>query len=181
MNVAALRGRCKVLAVKECHELAPWADVVYGCDASFWRNCQGLPKFPGLRVSYSGRHDGVRLIQIDVKADRLLMTPPGVIGSGGNSGFQALNLAVQWGARRIVLLGYDMSDVYGQHWYGPSNGQGRTNPGEWNFKRWRKAFAVAAEQRHALGLQIINASPLTSLDCFPVTKTVEEALERLAV
>ena len=38
---------------------------------------------------------------------------------GGNSGFQAINLAFLWGATRIILLGFDCKAVAGKdHWFG---------------------------------------------------------------
>jgi hypothetical protein len=44
---AALRDRMPVIAIKENIELAPWADVVYGCDAAWWKKRNGLPEFKG--------------------------------------------------------------------------------------------------------------------------------------
>lgn len=175
-NVAKLQGRMKAIAIKESVELCPWADVVYGCDAAFWRNAMGLPNFHGLKIAYRSPSGLVHSIRIAEKEHRILTAEPGVIGSGGNSGFQALNLAVQFGATRILLIGFDMSDRHGVHWYGRSQGDGRTQPAEWNFVPWRKAFHVAACQMAGLGVQVLNASPLTTLTCFPIV-TVENALK----
>ena len=173
VNVGALEGRIHTVAIKENHEVCPWADVVYGCDRAFWRNNGGLPDFKGLKIAYQS--DLVRAIRIDTAQHRLLTAEPGLIGSGKNSGFQALNLAVQFGAVRILLIGFDMSAEHGVHWFGRSQGAGRVQPGEWNFRDWRKAFETAAGQMQSLGVQILNASPLTSLTCFPKV-TVEDAL-----
>lgn len=175
VNVAALQGRVRAIAIKENHELCPWADVVYGCDTAFWRNNMGLPNFKGLKIAYKTTSSLVRTIRIDTNQHRLLTAEPGLIGSGRNSGFQALNLAVQFGADRILLVGFDMCDRHGVHWFGRSQGDGRTQPGEWNFREWRKAFNTAAGQMQPLGIQILNASPLTSLTCFPKV-TIEDAL-----
>lgn len=176
VDVGLLRGRARVIAIKESHELCPWADVVYGCDPAFWRNCQGLPKFAGLKVCYRSEYDFIHRIGIEPSTDKLLNVP-GTIGSGGNSGFQALNLAIQFGARDIILCGIDLTDQYGVHWFGRANGQGRANPGPWNFKRWIKAFENAAQQLPALGVRVTNCSPLTALTCFP-TASLSEALFR---
>ena len=51
------------------------------------------------------------------------------IGGGGNSGFQALNLALQWGARKIILVGFDLTDENGLHWYGRNSVEGRQQSG----------------------------------------------------
>jgi hypothetical protein len=111
----------------------------------------------------------------DPSCDRLVLAPLGTVGSGGNSGFQALNLAVQFGARRVLLVGFDMTDHFGVHWYGRASGNGRSNPAEWNFKRWRAAFAIASVQLKTAGVQVLNASDLSVLTCFPKV-TLEQAL-----
>lgn len=175
-DVARLRGHVKVIAIKENVELCPWADVVYGCDVAFWRNAMGLPGFQGLKIAYKSPSSQVRSIRINENEHRILTAEPGVIGSGRNSGFQALNLAIQFGAARILLIGFDMSDKHGVHWYGRSQGDGRSQPAEWNFREWRKAFHVAACQMPGLGVQVLNASPLTTLTCFPIV-SVETAFK----
>lgn len=161
-----LRGRCAVLAVKEAADMAPWADAIYCCDTAFWRNWHAMPKFGGLKVTYSARIPGVHPVGIDIDADRFVMTP-GIIGNGGNSGFQAVNLALQWGARRVILIGFDMTDTNGVHFYGRATGDGRTNPSQRNFQRWVRAFDAAAMQLPALKSAIINATPYSALTCFP--------------
>ena len=180
VSYGLLKGRVKTIAIKENHEICPWADMVYGCDLPFWRNCQNLPKFTGLKVAHKSTTDTIKTIRIVEHEDRLLTAEPGLIGSGANSGFHALNMAVQFGAKRILLLGYDMSDTHGIHWFGRSQGDGRSQPGEWNFKRWRKAFAIASTQLHAMGIETLNASPLSSLTCFPIV-TVEDALKKWGI
>lgn len=179
-NTAALRDKMRVIAIKENVELCPWADVLYGCDAAWWRNGNGIPKFPGLKVCASGRvtarFPDIRIIAVqDPSYDKLVLLKLGCVGSGGNSGFQALNLAVQFGVRRILLVGFDMTDQYGVHWFGRSSGNGRANPGDWNFRRWRAAFDVASVQLQTAGIEVLNASDLSVLTCFPKT-TVEQAL-----
>jgi hypothetical protein len=180
VNVAALRGQMRVIAIKENVELCPWAEVVYGCDAAWWRNANGLPKYAGLKVSATPRvvtrFPDIYIVPVqDPSCDRLVLAPLGTVGSGGNSGFQALNLAVQFGARRVLLIGFDMTDQFGVHWYGRANGNGRSNPAEWNFRRWRAAFATASVQLKAAGVQVLNASDLSVLTCFPKI-TLEQAL-----
>jgi len=170
--LAPLRGRVRVIAIKECVDLCPWADVVYGCDAPWWRARRGLPEFKGLRVSYdrtltADYGDSIRFVNITLTADRILTETPGTIGCGGNSGFQAVNLAVQWGVRRIALIGFDMHDRSGVHWYGRASGNGRSNPGEWNFRRWRAAFVASLPDFQACGVEVVNLSRDSELRCFP--------------
>lgn len=173
----------RVIAIKENSQLAPWAEVVYGCDRAWWVNENGLPKYKGLKISVTGtlttRFPDIRIAKIIPHNDHLLLEEKdlGTIGSGGNSGFQAFNLALQFGCKRVLLVGFDMSDEFGVHWYGRNKGNGRTNPGSWNFGRWRKSFDKAALQLKSTGIEVWNASDLTSLKCFPKV-TFEQALEK---
>jgi hypothetical protein len=45
--------------------------------------------------------------------DRMLFEEVGVVGWGGNSGFHAVNLAAQFGAKKILLVGIDFTVAYG--------------------------------------------------------------------
>lgn len=169
-KVSALRDRMRVVAIKECHELAPWADVVYGCDRMWWRDARGLPDYSGLKVAQAAElktsFPDIQIIKVRTDKDEILLAEPGVLGSGGNSGFQALNLVAQFGATRILLIGFDMHDREGVHWYGRSNGMGRSNPTELNFPRWRAAFANVAPFFERQGIDVVNASKISDLKCF---------------
>ncbi len=173
-KISLLRDRVRVLAIKENHELAPWADVVYGCDRAWWRNKQGLRDFTGLKMSQAGEltatFPDIRIVKVDNRNDKILLDKPNSVGSGGNSGFQALNLVAQFGANRILLIGFDMHDRSGVHWYGRNNGPGRSNPSEHNFKRWRAAFEGSAGMLKERGIDVVNASLISRLTCFRVAK-----------
>lgn len=176
-EVAALEGRLRVIAIKRSVELAPFADAVYGCDRAWWRSVRGLPQFGGLKLCYEARtcaEFGLVQVKIpDPKADRLLTGETGAVGGGGNSGFQALNLALQFGARRILLVGFDFA---GEHWYGRNMWSGSGNPAESNFKRWRKALDGVAGELAQLGAEVFNASPASTLKAFP-RRPIGAALE----
>lgn len=156
----------------------PWADAVYGCDKAWWQYRCGLKDFPGLKMCWAGNGlDGfpdIRRVEIaksenpqDVYSSSILTEKVGVIGGGWNSGFQSLNLAVQFGARRILLVGYDMTDRGGLHWYGRNTWNGANNPSDHAFRRWVGAFQLAVPTLKALGVEVINTSPNSALRCFP--------------
>lgn len=178
---AALRGKIPIIAIKENVEIAPWADVVYGCDAAWWKNRQGLPEFKGLKVTWKGDtihppppYSDIRRVEIDACSNELSFQA-GKLGSGGNSGFQALNLAVQFGAKRILLIGFDAHDRSGVHWYGRNNWPQANNPDENNFRRWRIAFELATPKLRDAGVEVFNASDSSALKCFERHK-VESAM-----
>lgn len=179
-NVALLQNRIHVIAIKKNVELCPWADVVYGCDAAWWKSVHGLPEYKGLKFSWaeggSQFYKDIHPVEIEKNNDALVFDQSGVVGSGGNSGFQALNLAVQFGARGILLIGFDMQDRSGAHWYGRNNWHGANNPSDDNFRRWHKAFAGAAAVLAKMDIQVFNASPDSALRCFQ-HKTIDAALE----
>jgi hypothetical protein len=113
-------------------------------------------------------------VSIQPKQDRILLDRRGVIGDGGNSGFQALNLAAQFGARCILLVGYDMRLDRGVHWFG-KHGRGLNNPGEQHLPRWRAAIDGAADTLKTLGIRVFNCSPVSTLKAYPMM-TFDEAM-----
>lgn len=186
-NIALLRGKCRVIAIKECAiDLAPWADVAYGCDGAWWKHRRGLPDFKGLKITWEKdvptSYPDVRTIDIrethnprspEAKyVNAILTDTPGVIGSGHNSGFQAVNLAVQFGANRILLIGFDMQ---GEHYYGRNNWFKAGNPDAYQFDRCIRAFSRSAPVLGDLGVEVVNASPASALQCFRKA-TIEQAL-----
>lgn len=110
-----------------------------------------------------------------VDHDKMLFDEPGVIGSGGNSGFQAINIAAQFGATRILLIGFDMHGANGVHWYGRNVGRNMNNPLDHNYVHWRTAFDKQAKVLAAMGIEVVNASPDSALVCFE-HKTIEHTL-----
>jgi len=167
-DVQAVRGRGRVIVVNATFRLAPWADVLYGADETFWQHY--LPEIDasgvtGERWTCSSR--AARALDLHyVKAlpGSGLSLLPNTITTGGNSGYQAVHLAALWGARRIVLLGYDMQRTGGrEHWHGKHEGGLRNGR---NFDFWRRRFGPLAKDLKARGIQVINCTRETALDCF---------------
>jgi hypothetical protein len=112
-----IKGHARTIAIKGACRLLPWADVLYGSDGAWWEKTGGAPGFEGLKLTASpraARFPNVRQVRL-VRTEEILTGETGVIGcgsrrGGGHSGFHALNLAVQFGAREIVLLGIDLSN-----------------------------------------------------------------------
>lgn len=158
--------------------------MVYGCDPAWWKHRLGLPKYQGLKVTWAGSnlsdYPDIRTVKIpkDPKGgfwDAMLFDEVGAIGGGGNSGFQAINLAVQMGATRILLIGFDMSDSAGVHWYGRNNWSQANNPDETAFKRWTGSILRAVPVLKARGVEVIDCSLQGALQCFP--KVALEAVD----
>lgn len=170
-----VRGRARVIAVNNTGidtvdsftgELiparAPWADVLFASDAKWWREYQvRAMKFAGLKVTCVNglRWDGLHNLAFSPRApfdDR-----PTHLVSGGNSGYQAVHLAAHFGARRILLLGFDMREVnMRRHYFGnhppPCNSKGR-------FDRWIRNFRSLAAYLETKGVALINCTPGSAL------------------
>ena len=116
--------------------------------------------FDGLKVTQDQRAaDEFSLLRVPSVDEPGLSASPLRIHQGGNSGYQALNLAVLLGSERIILLGYDM---HGGHWHGRHGGR-LNNPEPGNFARWIAAFRTVRAP-----VPVINCTPGSALDVFPL-------------
>lgn len=154
--------------------------MVYGCDGPWWKARNGLPDYRGIKLAHASgvcaTFAGVHKIEV-APDDKLRFDTPGFVGSGGNSGFHALNLAAQFGARRILLIGFDMHVGSGLHWYGRNGWPMANNPAMIHLMRWRDAFTSQAPVLRRMGIDVVNASPDSALRCFDQA-SVEETLQR---
>jgi len=180
-DIERLRDRIHVIAINESYRLAPWAEIVYACDLAWWQLHKGLADFTGLKLTHDriacNHYRDLHHVEIDnVSADDIKLERPNSIGAGGNSGFQAMNLAVQFGATGILLIGIDCNLEHGEHWHGRHPYQ-MNNPAPSNVKRWRGAWENAAGKLAQLGVDVVNCSPISALTKYP-RMTVQEALAR---
>jgi hypothetical protein len=161
----------RIVAVKDAIRLVPAGsvDALYACDAKWWRHHK--PTYEGLRYSIEpGAAEYATVLRNT--GDRGLETDPSGLRTGRNSGYQAVNLAVHLGAARVILLGYDMGDQAGKdHWFGRHPYPAMRPP----YQIFREFFPSIVEPLKALGVEVINASRRTALDCFPRVR-LEEAL-----
>lgn len=105
---------------------------------------------------------GVEQLHILTAAPGLSVTP-GTIHGGRNSGYQAINLALLLGATEVVLLGFDMMAHSGKsHFFGDHPEKFRANT---NYQRFLADYDRMKPEQH--GLTVLNASRVTSLECFP--------------
>lgn len=172
--MSTARDRARVIVIKESWRLAPWADVLYGSDRGWWVANKGVPGFTNFKASPSPSvckiYPDVRLVKL-VAREQILTETVGRIGcglrtGGGHSGFHALNLAVQFGARHIVLVGFDMRLDRGDNWHEPADGTAERKD-ERQMMQCRVALDGCAAQLAALGVAVVNASIGSALQGFP--------------
>jgi len=182
--------RCQgaaAIAVNDAYQLFPDAAVLYACDAEWWEVHGGCPDFAGEKwsshsVDTGGHNDkrevaekyGLKLVE---GRDRDGFSfDPACIHYGSNSGFQAINLAILFGAKRVVLVGFDMRVVdRKRHFFGDHPAPLRNDGGYGSFIR---TFARAAKSLPD-NIQIINATPCSALKCFPIME-LQNALTETA-
>lgn len=91
--------------------------------------------------------------------------------NGGNSGAGAISLAAHYGAKRIVLLGYDCQYTDGKkHWHGDHP---KTLGNAMSMPKWANQFKEVAVR--IKDVEVINATRQTALDIWPCEK-LEDAL-----
>lgn len=171
-----MRGKARVIVVNASYKLAPWADVCYAADYRFWevymRAIVGVFKGELWSVSEQAR-DRYGLYWVRCTKNAGFNPEPDSINGGGNSGFQAIHLAATFGARKIILLGYDMQRTGGQlHWHGKHEGGLPNGNG---FASWLKQLTPLARDLKARGISVVNASRASAIRCFP-RMGLEEAL-----
>lgn len=120
-------------------------------DRDWWKayGAEAARDFPGEKVAPHGGILGVTRC-LELRAEL-------------NSGAGAIALAVMRGATRVILLGYDAQLTQGRaHWH-PDHTGGLGNAG--SVSKWPAQFAELG--RRLRNVQLMNASRVTALDCFP--------------
>ena len=168
-----------VIAVCRTFFEAPWADHMYAADPNWWRHYGERVRSMFRGQAWTHRDNKVGATfgakQMEVSNKPGLSTTPGIIYSGGNSGYQAIGLAYHLGARRIVLLGFDMQATDGKtHHHGdyPERNLVQNSP----FASWVNRFIILSAGLRRAGVVTINATPTTALKCF-TQQPLEVALE----
>ena len=132
-------------------QAAPWADVLYAMDKPWWQKYHKEVEagFEGEKIAPVSGCYNARRVQF---------------GYGGNSGAGALALAAHFGARRIIMLGYDCKYAADgrRHWHG-NHPKGLGNAV--SLPHWLGQFDAMAKQ--LAGVEIINATRDTALEFWP--------------
>ncbi|MCH8990900.1 MAG: hypothetical protein IIA44_04000 [Acidobacteria bacterium] len=183
-QVDTCRGRARVIAINDSYLLAPWAEVLYFCDRRWfeWHEPQAeFRAFKGIKVTLDEQvlkaHPEIRGVK-NTGRDGLETDPTGV-RTGRNSGYQAINLAVHLGARRIVLLGYDMKPAADgrTHWHG---GHPVTLHETVFAHSMLPCFPSLVEPLRQRRVAVLNATPGSALTVFPML-ALEQALQKSEV
>lgn len=169
---------CRVIAVNNTCARTPWADCAYFGDylalreyvpklrppvgpfeGEWWTQDKAGAERWGLRLVRSANRPGLGVSRVHLN---------------GNSGAQAVNLATLFGARKVILLGFDMKAGPGGklHHFG-------NHPAPLVqaclFEEWIHKFEAIASDAKAVGIDIVNCTPGSALPWFRMS-TIEGEL-----
>lgn len=150
--VAGSVRHLRVIAVNTAFELAPWADALAANDYAWWREHPKAKQFPGRKFS-TNRIPGVERVETHR-----------AISTQSCSGVLALEVAKQLGASRIFLLG---ADFHGSHFFGDYGGDLKNTTEDW---RRVHANQFALWKRLNPQVEVINCTPGSKLECFPMAR-----------
>lgn len=153
--------------------IGSFIDALYFRDCNFYGDYRDKIRWKfkgGLRFSSCKKQQLGSEVQVLDKGDKLkgISTKSNQVCWNYDSGGAAINLAVQLGAKRIILVGYDMKPGPNgeKRWHGEhtkTNGKIANQP----YDRFLKSYGQIAKDADKLGVEIINANPWSALDQFP--------------
>lgn len=154
------------IAINNTALLAPWSEIFYACDYSFWiYHASWALNHAGLKVTCDDSVPFEQVMCLRNTGTSGFDSDPGCIRTGNNSGYQSLHLAIHAGAKRILLCGYDMK---GDHWFGKHPPQLADADANVHRNMFIPEFEKLAPQIPWLGVEVINCTPGSALRCFPV-------------
>lgn len=134
--------------------MARFCDAIYGGDLAWWD-------------AYGS--------EIDIKAEKWTCTRQAAVKhdlnmhtayGAYNSGMRAIQLAMEQGASKIILLGYDCSVENGTHWHGDH--RKTQNPDALKCKKWMAQFHQIALIAKAMKVDVVNCSRKTAMKCYRI-------------
>jgi hypothetical protein len=160
------------IAVNGSYKLAPDATCLYAADAKFWgwhKGCvaphkvgtEHYPAFTGTLkycMSRTPWYPDVQILRRGTMSG--LSLDPAKLALGHNGAYQAIGVAVHFGATRVLLLGVDMR---GGHFHSPH--PDRTVP---PFTVCLERFKTLVAPLRSAGVEVLNCTPKSSLTVFPM-------------
>lgn len=174
----------RVIAINDAYRLAPWADILYGCDWPWWVSQLGARAFSGGdRVTMEDPYHtwpaeparfGLRVLKCTGAFG--FEEAQTAVRHGYSSGAQALQIAAHMGAKRILLLGFDckaatVDGAVRHHWL--TSREVKQPP----YGKFVMGFEALAPELSARGIDVVNCSPDTALTMFrraPLSDAITE-------
>jgi len=135
-----------------------WVDICYFGDGRWWKwHKDNLKKFQGIICSSDGNMQVVDTVRWVKRGDHSIgiETKNGYIAWNRCSGLSAINLAYHLGAKRVILLGFDMKAVDGKNNWHDDHPVHRSRN---NYLKYLSIIPDIKRDADKLGLEILNAT-----------------------
>lgn len=169
-DAAKLRAVCdEVIAINDSYRLCLESDHLYGTDMRWWKYALEDVRrhFHGnlwtQRVGWTEEPEALGIACLESSNGDGLCTEEGKVFTGQNSGYAAINLAYHFGAKTVILLGFDlMMTGNKRHWH-------TDRPANLNAQSPYHSFIKNFQTIHPeeYGMEIWNVSRRTALTHFP--------------
>lgn len=169
----------RVIAVNNAFKLGPWDVLFYGDCGWYRRYHKELRSWAGLKVTTCLQHENQPGIFVMNRRNspRGICTNRSRLAWNLSSGTCAINLAYHFGARRIILLGFDMRKIDGRaNWH--EEHHVNKNPNHNPYKRFLDPMNEVARDLKKLNVECINATPGSAMTQFPIVDPAEFGLKR---
>jgi hypothetical protein len=175
-----LHGK-RTIGCNDAYILGPKvADICYFGDAGWFRlHSRCLAYFSGLIATCTEGFLGDAnnnmvswLKYLDRRPQGLHKTPR--IGWNSNTGASAVNLAIQLGASKVILLGFDMKIAEGRaNWHANH----KDAPNNHIYNRFMRGFEAVKKDLDIKypDIEVLNANPDSAMDIFPRVE-IDDAL-----
>jgi hypothetical protein len=170
-----------VIGINMAYKIGDWIDIIFFGDNGFLlANKHGLAAHPGIKVAchpHAEAYGWIKYVARDTKRTRGISPDPRKVSWNFNSGAAAISLAVHLGAKRIILIGFDMhpNPTGVHHWHDLYDLQKSQKPITVPYDRHLIGFPNIAEDAKRYGVTILNASPDSAISDFTKV-TVKELL-----
>jgi len=166
----------KTIAINKAIVYHPTANVLYWTDGRFYTWFKNeVDNYKGLKFALKPGSQYTNDIKILRKGKPYgLEEDPQTLSHGFNSGYAAINLAYHLGAKRIILLGFDMTNDGNQtHFHDgyPTRAAGN----KIYLDKFLPGFKQLSSEIKGKGIEVLNASHNSRLNEFPKI-TLNQAL-----
>jgi hypothetical protein len=155
-------ARIPTIAVNTSWKIAKFAEIIYAGDFTWWKRNRLDISIPAER--WTNNTQAARMYGINLHRVRRSL----------NSGLRAIQLAIEFGAKTILLLGFDATVKDGIHWHGEH--KETRNPDANRCRVWKNQFRNAEVAGAFHSVEIINCSRVSELENFK-KMDLGEALE----
>jgi len=162
-----------ILGINDAYRICNRLNYLYACDRRWWNwHWTRVNEIKCRKFALEDMEGRVGIEQMQNGGISGLSFEWPTLRTGKNSGYQAINLAILLGYKKLILLGYDMQQDNGKvHWFGDHEGP-LINAGWRKYREWIEFYKGMIKELPA-DIEIINATRKTALTCFPRMKLRE--------